>query len=461
MRTFLRRNYSYLLISLLLLLPICFLLNENIGKGITLILLLLCWLILVVYSNKGTFVSLLFIFLVLPFNITVQIPESVHIFNSNISISDPYVGGLWVNYLVPTLSVLDLFIFLLLVTLFKEERGILKKVVRNKYLWILGVFLLIQSVYVQEIFVLFQNVHLYIYILTALAVKEIFIKREVYNMLLQSSYTNIAVLVLLLVQGIIGIYQFTKGTSLGVHFLGESLIVSGMSGSSFIDINGEALLRAYGTFPHPNLFAGWLILLFVICWILFKHSRQRIFPVINALLILLFSVFTFSRISMILLLLLSFIWVLSSVKRNTLLSVSNILVVRFLNVFSGEDSSWSDRLKLIEVNWKIFRENILFGTGIGNSLKYYAENIPYTTGGKLLLQPVHNIFVLNMVELGILGSIYFWFLHYKVFLRGVQWNIVKLCILLVIILIGMFDHYLLSLPQGQAIFYTFLIVLAY
>lgn len=458
----LKKYWLYILIVVVIRVLLTLFWEENPLKDTTIILLLLFWLIGGLATGKFIQISLLFIFLVLPFNITAQLPESVQILNSEIVISNPYVGGLWVNYLVPTLSILDMFVFLFLVSLLKEEKERILSVLKIKYLWIFGIFIILQYLYVQEILVLFQSVHLFIYIPTALLVKDILKKKKYFQKLLQSSYTNISIIVLVLIQGLIGIYQFVRGASLGVSFLGESNLVSGMSGSSFIDINGTSFLRSYGTFPHPNIFAGWLILMLVISWYSYTTSKNKTLSLISGILILLLSILTFSRLSILLILVITVVWLYTFIKgKKYTFSISNILFVRFLNLFSGEDSSFSDRIQLIRTNWSIFKENFFTGTGLGNSLRYYTDRIPYTTEGKLLLQPVHNIFILSIVELGILGGIYFWFMHFMLFIKGTKWNIKKFVIFLVLISIGLFDHYLLSLPQGIMIFYLFLILLAY
>jgi hypothetical protein len=131
-----------------------------------------------------------------------------------------------------------------------------------------------------------------------------------------------------------------------------------------------------------------------------------------------------------------------------------------MNVFNG-DSSWVDRVKLFKLNIEILKENVLLGTGIGNSLRYYDGRIPYTDAGRLLVQPVHNVFLLSFVEMGIAVALYFWFVIYRFFIKGVRWEVLKVGIVIILVVVGMFDHYLLSLPQGLVILFSFLLLLSY
>ena len=63
-----------------------------------------------------------------------------------------------------------------------------------------------------------------------------------------------------LFQSLVGIAQFIHNGSLGLRVFGESIIGSNIDGVAKILINGEKHIRAYGTFPHPNILAGFLLI---------------------------------------------------------------------------------------------------------------------------------------------------------------------------------------------------------
>ena len=451
MNAFFKKYYLYILYILLIL--SCILLSfENLSKSVFLIVIFSCWFVFSL-KRSGYTPTLLFLFLLTPFNITFQIPES--------SIySQQYIAGFWVNYLVPTLSILDVFVLLLLIQLYVYRVNFIKKILIDKYLLVFFVLLLIQNLFVHNFLTVLLSLRIFVYLFTSIVLILSLVQDFKVKKLLRNGYLILALALSILLQGVIGIYQFLKGTSIGLYFLGESKIVSGMYGSSYIDIQGEAILRSYGTFPHPNILAGWYLFIFLLCIYIYSKTKERIY-LIYILLIPFFTLFTFSRLSILLLFLFLVIFSIKYIfKRYYMFSISSLLFYRFINILNGDDSSWSDRVKLLRLNIEILKENILLGSGLGRSLLYYEKDIPFTSGGKLLLQPVHNIWILNWVEFGILLGTYYLYILYRFFLRGLKINLYRALILVTILVIGMFDHYLFTLPQGNVLFFSFLILLS-
>ncbi len=450
------KKYFLFFVSTILVSVSLYLTTENLYKGIFLSLVFLLWC---VFSKKiGVYkTTIIGIFLLLPFNITIQLPPSLNILGLQILLSDPYVAGFWVNYLVPTLSILDIFVLILFVYIL-SKKGI-KDIFRlDLVLFILGISILLLTV--QNFLTTLLWIRLLVYLLTSIHIVKDLKTNFSVKKLLREGYIKYLLLVSILLQGVIGVLQFIKGTSLGISFLGESKIVNGMYGSSFIQIQGENLLRAYGTFPHPNILGGWFLLLLFLSFLLYRYTKDRAY-IFSMIFITIFSLFTFSRIVIFLFVLFFILLTLRYIfKKRNIYSLSSLLYFRFLNIFNGEDSSFTDRWKLIKVNFEIFKENFLLGTTLGNSIRYYSDNIPITSGGRLLLQPVHNIFMLSIVEMGVLVGLYFWYLIYTYFIKDIQKKFLPLFILLCIFVIGMGDHYLLSLPQGNIIFFSFLILLS-
>ena len=63
-----------------------------------------------------------------------------------------------------------------------------------------------------------------------------------------------------IVQSLIGISQFIHQQSIGLFWLKESHISPTIPGVAKLIINNHLLIRAYGLFPHPNIFGGYLVL---------------------------------------------------------------------------------------------------------------------------------------------------------------------------------------------------------
>jgi hypothetical protein len=437
-----------------------FLTEQSLEKSFFILFSLLLWLLIFLLKRDLVLASLLYILIVLPFNITLQVPGSVEIFNTEILLSSPFVSGIYVNYLVPTISILDigLTLFLLSVTLergFKFYTNILRDW-RNGVL-ILIVFLILQNIFLNNFLAVLNSVRLVGVILSIYSTITIFKGRYLKYFI---SALGVIFIVNTVIQGIIGIKQFLGGSSLGLLFLGESQVVSGMQGSSFIELGGQLFLRAYGTFPHPNVLAGYLILSVVIGIILWRENRF-----ISVLLILLSSVsliFTFSRICILLLFLICAIFILKSLfkGREIFFSFSPLLFLeRFTNVFVGGDSGWQDRINLLRSSWEVVKRNWFLGVGIGNYVKAMEDFVPRTKKGILLTQPVHNVLMLILSEIGVIGlMIYIYTFLSLIILNVKRWNYLKILVLLSILIIGSFDHYLFSLPQGLIIFLLFIVI---
>jgi hypothetical protein len=234
-----------------------------------------------------------------------------------------------------------------------------------------------------------------------------------------------------------------------------------MIGSSFLELGDALYLRGYGTFPHPNIFGGWLIFNLLVGWFLFdKLKKKKFLPIILMFLSTSVLVLTFSRISFLVCLI---VWVGFLVKyfikwkKVGHFSFVGLVSERVLNLFTGGDTSWNDRVGLLKSSVKIIKENILTGVGLGEFVSNMGEGVPRNTRGIMILQPVHNIFLLTISEIGLLGFGLLTTLLYF-FFKGREWSLRLVVGLLAIFIIGMFDHYLISLPQGLGILFFILII---
>ncbi|MCD4756099.1 hypothetical protein K8R20_00565 [bacterium] len=445
------KKYWYLVTTVILILSLFPLYTENLYKVLIISSILITWCVLGIVLKKFSLASLLIIFLILPFNITYQLPYSL----LGVTLSDPFVNGIIVNYLIPTLSILDLGVFLLLLSLI-FEREVCFKWKRFSFFKIFvffTIYLCIQNVLVGELVTVVNSLRLLLYLFTfynlSLGIKGLLSQKVLKYLLILS-------LLLVLFQGVVALLQFDGGSSLGLGFLGESQVVSGMRGSSFLNLNNQLYLRGYGTFPHPNVFSGWLLFNMFFGWFLFERMKKKrdwsvVLMVVSSLVLLL----TFSRIGFFVCIL---VWVgfLGSVFFKINLKGKSFGFVglaseRVLNLMGGGDSSWSERVDLVRVSLVVLRDNLLRGVGLGRFVSSMGEGVPRSSGGILLLQPVHNVFLLGVCELGLvgvglLGSLLYFFLR-----RG-EFGVRFVTVLIALFIIGMFDHYLFSLGQGMVLF---------
>lgn len=435
--------------------------DENSLRLITILssfVLLFCFYF---FSKNILLSSLLYILIILPLNITFQLPASVHIFNNDILLHSPYVEGVYVNYLVPTLSILDLGAILFLLSSIVQNGWRKFIEIFKRYgivLPLFVVFLLLQNVLLKDSLSFLNSARLVLYILAFLSLVEFFkIDKEKY-----SKPLILISIISVLIQGVIGISQFTNGSSLGLGFLGESQVVSGMQGSSFVTLGGEVFLRSYGTFPHPNLLAGYLLfnILLALTPLNFKKKKMGILPYVLLLFSSVALLFTFSRISILLVVLVLIVYFGAKIVKGKLFVFSlPLFFERFVNLFSSGDTSWEDRVNLAKSSLKVIKENWLSGIGIGNFVKGMEGDVPRSVNNVLLLQPVHNFFLLTFAELGLVGfGLYMWLLA-----KICKKNVVKITLLGVLVLICIFvlvsfDHYAFSLPQGIMLFFFLLLL---
>jgi hypothetical protein len=75
-------------------------------------------------------------------------------------------------------------------------------------------------------------------------------------------------------QALLGIAQYMLQHDLGLRWVGETLLRTDMRGVAvFYDLAYEKVLRAYGTLPHPNVLAAYLMVaLWVVVWLWVRHG---------------------------------------------------------------------------------------------------------------------------------------------------------------------------------------------
>ncbi len=451
-KEFLKRNIFPILVFVFVAATLLFFARENVSRMVVVLVSMVIWLGMSIGFKSAVVSSLLYILITLPFNITYQLPDHVLFFNT-----DPYVSGIATNYLIPTISISDLGLVLLVVSYMYEFRLKHVKVLLHSHsLWfvLFAGYLILSTLLDGNILTFINGGRLILgFVCFILAI-------DFFKLQKHKNFWKYLLLVLLgsvIIQGISGILQFKAGSSLGLGMLGESQIVSGMQGSSFVTLNNEVFLRAYGTFPHPNILGGYLVMCLLLSLFLYMKEgfRQRWAAILLGILSGVFVVFTFSRICILLVLVIWLVFVFFKfvVKKKSIYSFSfSLLIERFLNLISGGDTSWSDRVNLMRSSFEVIKDNWLIGIGLGRFTKGMENNIPLTSNGVMLIQPVHNVPLLMISEMGVVGTLLYCLLLGSILLRNIKrMSWFKWLVIFVIVVIGCFDHYLFSLPQGITI----------
>ncbi|OIP86864.1 hypothetical protein CO009_00885 [Candidatus Shapirobacteria bacterium CG_4_8_14_3_um_filter_35_11] len=271
-------------------------------------------------------------------------------------------------------------------------------------------------------------------------------------------------------EGLLGLAQVVNGGSLNgiFYWLGErrfSYISLGVAQISYL---GQGLIRAYGTFSHPNSFAGF-ILISLIVYMRYQNYelkitnyelKKRIFywsVVFCGLLGLFLSGSRTVWGILIILLITNYELRITNWKKTlgTILIFGGLVVLifslisnnyRIVDFVGGWDSEGMvKRGGLMVASLKMIKDHLLFGVGAGNflvRLPEYQQN-----SGVFWLQPVHNIIILMTVEYGLVG--FLMMMKFSIF--NFQFSIKKknnLIVLGIILITGMVDHYWLTLPQN-------------
>jgi O-antigen ligase len=139
---------------------------------------------------------------------------------------------------------------------------------------------------------------------------------------------------------------------------------------------------------------------------------------------------------------------------------SNLFQTRLCVDSRLENISYVERVSSINDSKIIIKNNILFGTGIGNYVIELKRNT-INSHPSWYYQPVHNVFLLVWSEVGIFGLLFFiLLLLYLLFNSYKNKKYFNIAIILSLIVIMMFDHWWWSLHFG-VLFWWFILGMVY
>ena len=287
-------------------------------------------------------------------------------------------------------------------------------------------------------------------------------------------------------QAVLAILQYIRQTDMGLRFLGETVLNPNLFNVATFLVNGEKIMRPYGTTPHPNVLAFFLFLsvfIFIFLYLYYlvgsgKSEKSNLITSKISLILyatLLFGFFlTFSRIII-------FVWLVGVISRFIVINkkfpafakspamknlwVSTAVILLFFliifwpQVLARLDISTSEEAFSLRgfYNKVSLYDKPFFGVGLGNFVNWFKEINPGLASN--LYQPVHNIYLLIFSETGILGLAAF--LLFLIFLakdylsikftRPFHYSL--FIIFLSLLFFGLFDHYPWTLQQGRIILF--------
>lgn len=288
------------------------------------------------------------------------------------------------------------------------------------------------------------------------------------------------------VQSWLAVNQFVEQYIFASKWLGIAGQLPSVYGTSVVEGASVRWLRAYGSFPHPNILGGFLavVLFFVLerCIVLYTmrnmvrktqfvwHQRALWGAGVLAVSGILLSFSRAAWLASAALLAMVGLYVLLKHK-SALAPFAKILIVaiitsavwivlypepfqvRVRGTMPLEQQSLSERRISYEDSQSVIARFWLGGIGIGAYTSALAQDNPLRRGQ--LLQPVHNSWLLIVSELGVVGLVLMVVVWIQAWLAS--WRAWRAAILLLLVgLLMMFDHWWFSLALGKYFMLTLL-----
>ena len=232
-------------------------------------------------------------------------------------------------------------------------------------------------------------------------------------------------------QAVIGLLQFVQQRSVGLKWLGESVLSTSITNVAEIVVGEHAWLRSYGTQVHPNVLGFLLVISLLFGFYLYVRVKSGSWRVVISALAGLQSIAlitTFSRTAWISLVLgfgvlgvLCILWrrfsplrMIGNVKSYyPLIITASVLVAGIISFWpmisarlvtgdSHGDMAVSIRQELSQKGWDRFAEHPWFGIGLNQFVASLSKDSEITSQ-PWKFQPIHNVCQLALVETGIIG----------------------------------------------------------
>ncbi|MBI4276718.1 O-antigen ligase family protein [Candidatus Uhrbacteria bacterium] len=314
------------------------------------------------------------------------------------------------------------------------------------------------------------------------------------------TYFDFAFIVSAVVQSVLAIAQFFTQSVFAWPWSGIAAKDASALGVAVVQFADERWLRAYGTLPHPNILGGFLALALIILIAFWDRTSPRNLtpePHPNPLLrgegerveerenvsrrggLYLFVIcslvlttglfFTFSRAAWIAAIIGIIVWLIAArawrdqLTRQVLILLTAycfvltalfwpLVATRLSNGERLEQRSTIERTQGYREAWQLFKAHPILGVGIGNYTNAVHDELR-PNDPAWSYQPVHNVFVLILAELGVLGFLLFITPFVPRILRG-RWS-ESIGFLSIVILMSL-DHSFWTLHSGILILWAFL-----
>lgn len=286
----------------------------------------------------------------------------------------------------------------------------------------------------------------------------------------------------MLLSGGLGMMQFTQQFVPASTLWGIAEQNPQELGPSTVETSLRRWLRGYGTFPHPNILGGWMVL-GLLCWlgvllathplVSEKDSWFRLAAIVGTALGAGGLWFSFSRSAWIGLCIFLFlfwlyvllkkrVWLVPVFKWTLLIAVMLVISAAVFEDPFRARTSFTDQRSLAQFRleeqsqevrvqqWQEAKDIALspivgIGSGVGNYTAFLGKMFP--SRKVYHLQPMHSTPILAGLELGIIGSVLLLILLVQ-YIKKFVTNPFGVMLLIAIACMMLFDHYWWSLYPG-------------
>lgn len=382
--------------------------------------------------------------------------------------------AVFLNYLI-LLVLLIAFLFLF----FKKNKNKNDFEIPKHYLILVGLDLFVFiSIFLSPVF----NVSFVRYFFFLLSVFLFFL---ILNLKISTRKTLIFFILSIFLSSLFALTQFFSQEVFANKYLGVAVHDPSVLGVSVLEGSFGRFVRAYGGFDHPNIFGAMTFFALIFSLFLFLkykfNLQEKILFYVVYFILFLGLLVSFSRSawlalfsSLILILFLLLFEKKRDRKRGKLnkylellffsiifslvffFILKDLIVSRFDHDSRLENISRNERIEQIQGSSDVIKSNLWLGVGYGayhqKLINLNPEIKPYQA------QPVHNVFLLVLSEIGIWGLISFlWFLFYIFIQSGKgDYYFINYSLFLGLFIFLIFDHWLWSLAFG-ALFLFFVL----
>lgn len=376
--------------------------------------------------------------------------------------SSSYVGGLLIDYLVPTIFVQDILAFALCAAwLIENPKSVLITIFSKRYfpfICLLYIFFLSTLIAARSVPSTYEFFRWFLYILVAIYAGTRFEYKTDF------SFVTKTFCIWILLLGILALGQFIKQGAVfnNYLFLGEQPYNIDTPLINHENVFGTWRVPAYGLFRHPNAFGGFLAI--TLTWVFYAFKRKSIsrnlftavFHFGIAGLLCTFSMFAWAAFLLGVCFIIS--WEYPKMRWCLIYFVAAAVFAGLLlnhipfPISLADNPSVYKRVQLLEAGYAIISSyGYLFGAGLNSStvvIEHFLEPTHYLRFD----QPTHNIFILIMAETGLLGLLLFVWILLKSLKHAYIHNYLIFVTLLQVIFISSFDHYFVTIQQTFLLF---------